>query len=73
MPRPTIEYINERRASRPASGGRAYDRSRSAADDRAQFDSLDYHEQVMLQVSAIFADFRKEMREPAVCTLDDTF
>ena len=73
MPRPTIDYLNERRAAKPASGGKDYSRSRNATDDRAQFAGLDRWEQAMLEVAAIFADFRKDMAEPPACTLDDTF
>jgi len=73
MPRPTLDYLNARRDSKVVSGGRRYETKRNAADDRAQFDGLDRWEQAMLEVAAIFADFRAEMKEPRAATLDDTF
>ena len=62
MPRPTIDYLNARRECRPAGTGLVPLKARNAADDRAAFDGLDYHEQVMSRVDAIFAEFRSWAR-----------
>ena len=65
--RPTIDYLNARRDAKPASGGRVYANVRNAADDRAAFAGLDYHEQCMSQADAIIADFRVWFRNlPAI-------
>lgn len=62
MPRPSIEYMNARRALMPASGGRTYLNTRNPVDDRTQWESLDSWEKAMTAVDATFADFRSWVR-----------
>lgn len=57
-----IDYMNERRAQMPAAGGKTYRRERNPVDDRAAYAGLDPHEQTMLQVGAVFAEFRSWSR-----------
>jgi hypothetical protein len=58
----SVDYLNARRAAKPASGGRNYAVKRNAVDDRAQWNAIDAIEQAALQIDAIFADFHSDMR-----------
>jgi hypothetical protein len=57
----SIDYLNARRDSKPASGGTRYIVKRNAVNDRAQLASLDIWEETMLQIAILQADFRSDM------------
>jgi hypothetical protein len=53
MPRPSIDYLNARRALMPASGGKTYRNTNRRNDN-----DLDPYEQIMLRVDSVFREFR---------------
>lgn len=60
MPRPSIDFLNARRAQMPAGAGGSIrnDRLRNPVDDRAVWESLDNWDKAMSTVDATFAEFR---------------
>jgi hypothetical protein len=62
MPRPTIDYLNARREHCAGQGSKTPLKPRNIADNAAAWSSLNHHEQVMLRVDAIFAEFRSWAR-----------
>lgn len=63
MPRPSIDYLNARRARMPASGGRSYVKPVNPVDLRARDADLDAIDRCHDQVLAIFAEFRSWFQE----------
>ena len=45
MPKVSVDYMNARRASKPASSGRRYTLDRNIVDDKAAFAALDVWDQ----------------------------
>jgi hypothetical protein len=54
----SIEYLNARKASQPASGGRNYAKPVNPVDVRARDADMDAGELLHEQVRLVFADFR---------------
>lgn len=75
MGRPSIEYLNARHGI--SRGAIRPDRLRNAADDRAQWESLDSWEQAMTAVDQTFAEFRSWVRNlppiDQLSTIEETF
>lgn len=63
MARYSIDYLNARRESRPASGGKRYELHRNAVDERAQHAGMDEFERIGLAAHRVFADIRKRNAE----------
>ena len=64
--RPTIDYLNARRAAKPASGGRNYaksDRMVNKAAERERVADLDAFERIREAAHARFAEMRAADRE----------
>lgn len=59
MTRASIDYLNARRAAKPASGGKVYRKDTNAVDLRDQWNALDTIDQAALQIDHVFSDFRK--------------
>jgi hypothetical protein len=64
--RPSIDYLNARAASKPASGGRDYTPKRNPVDDQAQWTELTPREQSLLTISAHLADLASWFRNRAI-------
>ncbi len=54
MPRPTIDYLNARKALLPAGGGKTYSRETEYCPDN----QLDLCEQTELLVDSLWSDYR---------------
>ncbi len=61
--RATIDYMNARRASKPASGGRGYIVKFNASAERERVAGLDDFERIREAAHARFADMRAADRE----------
>lgn len=61
--RATIDYMNARRASKPASGGRNYTVRRNVSAERERFAGLDTFERIREEAHARFAAMRAADRE----------
>jgi len=59
MPRQSIDYMNARRDSKAASGGKRYVVARNSADDKAQWRDFDAVDQAALYIEHVFADFNR--------------
>jgi hypothetical protein len=54
----SIDYLNARKAAKPATGGKTYARLANTVDQRARDAELDAGELLHEQVRLVFADFR---------------
>lgn len=74
MPRPSIDFLNAKRASMPAGAGGKIrsDRLRNPVDTRAAFDSLDSLDQAAVLIDREFSEFRSWFRNlPSVESIAD--
>ena len=58
----SIDYLNARKASKPASGGRSYAVTRNAVDTRAQYAEMHTLDRALCEADSIFAEFRSWVR-----------
>ena len=55
----SIDYLNARRASKPASGGKRYLVMRNRVDDACKLAALDSYERIQEDISEIFANLNR--------------
>jgi hypothetical protein len=57
----SIEYLNARRDSKPASGGKTYVRRVNPVDRYCQLAALDTHEKIMSEIDETLDDIRRSV------------